>query len=114
MTVGSSEAFLTLAAEMAAGEATALTMRTAHVGRDVAYVARGAVRNHGDRTAVNHCERETHGRGLAWSDFSLATNQGEIPTRASPCFFLYTFLFFFFLKTHYLCCVLSFKPSERV
>lgn len=59
MTVGSSETLLTLAAEMATGEATALTVRTAHIGRDVAHVARGAVRNHSNRAAVNHCGRET-------------------------------------------------------
>lgn len=63
MAVGSSETILTITAEMAAGEATAPTVRTAHVGRDVADVARGAVRNHGNRAAVNHCRRETEGRG---------------------------------------------------
>lgn len=61
--VGPGEALLTLAAEMAAGEAAALPVRAAHVGRDVAHVSRGAVRHHGDRAAVNHCGRETRGRG---------------------------------------------------
>lgn len=108
MAVGSSEALLTLAAEMSSGEATALTVRTAHVGRDVAHVARGAVGNYSHRAAVNHCGIETRGAGLTWSDCSLATNQGEIPIQASPCFI------YLFLKTYYLSCVLSFKPSERV
>lgn len=41
--VRSSEALLTLAAEMATGEATALTMRTANIGGDVTHIAWGAV-----------------------------------------------------------------------
>lgn len=63
MTVGSSEALLTLTAEMAAGEATALTVRPARIGRDVAHIAWGAVRNHSDSAAVNHFGREAQGRG---------------------------------------------------
>lgn len=63
MTVGSSEAVLTLAAEMAASEATTPSVWPAHVRRDVAHVSRGAIRNHSDCAAVNHCKRETRGRG---------------------------------------------------
>lgn len=87
--VGSGEALLTLAAEMAAGEAVALPVRTAHAGRDVAHVSRGAVRNHRDRAAVNHCEREIHGRGLYGQIATWQQIKGKFQYKPLPALYIF-------------------------
>lgn len=52
--VGSSEALLALAAELAPGLAPAAPVRSAHIRRNVTLSSRRAVRRHGDGAAVNH------------------------------------------------------------
>lgn len=61
MAVSASEALLALAAELAAGLATAAAVGSAHVGRDVALSSGGAVGCHRHGAAVNHCVRDRDG-----------------------------------------------------
>ena len=66
MAVSAPEALLALAAELAAGLAPALAVRSAHVRRNVPLPSWSAVGRHGDGAAVNHCGDE---RQLKWLSY---------------------------------------------